>query len=334
MSILSDQYKAVGPTHFPVVLQFCVLLLLLTGVFGGLLVMSEQNSSVAEDSASTLRQSEAYMAALQPASVSDALRPFAEPNITAASAVVLDATTGEMLYEKNADDVRPLASITKVMTALVAHELQETSVNTAVPVDAVRQSGNSGLLPGEQFALKDLLSLALAASSNDAAYAVAGSVGQLLGEGNSIAQFVRAMNVRAEELQLETISFLNPTGLDVSANEPGAVGSAHDVSQLMAYIVTNHPQILEDTTQSVGHVYNTQGQYHTVSNTNELVTTVPNILASKTGYTDLAGGNLTIAVDVGFARPVIITVLGSTREGRFADVELLLQHVTEAMVSS
>ena len=74
----------------------------------------------------------------------------------------------------------------------------------------------------------------------------------------------------------------------------------------------------------ISRVYNSAGAYHEAFNTNELVGDIPNLLGSKTGFTDLAGGNLTIAFDAGFDRPIIITVLGSTREGRFDDVATLI----------
>jgi D-alanyl-D-alanine carboxypeptidase len=103
------------------------------------------------------------------------------------------------------------------------------------------------------------------------------------------------------------------------------------VSFLMEYIVENHPEILTSTTLPQTRVYNEVGQYHEAENTNDIVLQIPNIIGSKTGYTDLAGGNLTIAFDAGFNRPIVVTVLGSTRYGRFADVKALVDAVEEAL---
>ncbi len=78
-------------------------------------------------------------------------------------------------------------------------------------------------------------------------------------------------------------------------------------------------------------IYNTDGEYHDAINTNDIVSRIPNLIGSKTGYTDLAGGNLTVAFDAGFDRPIIITVLGSSREERFTDVLKLVNAVQEAV---
>jgi D-alanyl-D-alanine carboxypeptidase len=99
----------------------------------------------------------------------------------------------------------------------------------------------------------------------------------------------------------------------------------------MEYILVIYPEILAPTTQSATRVYNTAGAYHDVDNTNAIATQIPNLLGSKTGYTDLAGGNLTVAFDLGLNRPIIITVLGSTRDARFSDVLELVAAVQESV---
>ncbi len=142
------------------------------------------------------------------------------------------------------------------------------------------------------------------------------------------------MNIRAEEIGLDTLEFKNPTGLDVSESEAGAVGSAADVSQLLAYILENHAEILEPSQLSAARIFNDRGSYVDVENTNQVLYAVPNLLASKTGYTDLAGGNLTIAFDAGFDRPIIVTVLGSTRQERFTDVLALVNSIRADLAST
>ena len=99
----------------------------------------------------------------------------------------------------------------------------------------------------------------------------------------------------------------------------------------MEYIVTEYPQIVTPTQQETTRVYNTAGAYHDVENTNDIVNKIPNLIGSKTGYTDLAGGNLIIAFDAGLNRPIVITVLGSTREDRFADVLKLVDEVQKSL---
>jgi D-alanyl-D-alanine carboxypeptidase (penicillin-binding protein 5/6) len=217
------------------------------------------------------------------------------------------------------------------MTALLAYELIEQDKPATVSINAIRQEGSYGLSAGEQFNIQQLTQLALIESSNDAAYELAASVGGILGERDGVSQFVTGMNIRAAELGLQSLDFKNMTGLDISANQPGAAGNAKDVSFLMEYILTNYPEILTPTQKSNARVYNSTGQYHDVENTNDIVNRIPNVLGSKTGFTDLAGGNLTIAFDIGLNRPIIVTVLGSSREERFSDVLTLIAAVQNSI---
>jgi D-alanyl-D-alanine carboxypeptidase (penicillin-binding protein 5/6) len=241
-------------------------------------------------------------------------------SVVAQAAHVWDVKGQRALYTKNANASMPLASITKLMTALLAHELISEKQTATVPLSAIKQEGSSGLSVGERIDIEDLRELALVSSSNDAAYALAASVGELLGDKDPASQFIRGMNIRAEELGFSSLEFKNTTGLDLSPSEAGAIGTAQDVSLLMEYIITEYPGIIEPTQQAATRIYNTAGAYHEADNTNQAVKQIPNLIGSKTGYTDLAGGNLTVAFDAGLNRPIIITVLGSTRDGRFTDI--------------
>jgi D-alanyl-D-alanine carboxypeptidase (penicillin-binding protein 5/6) len=259
---------------------------------------------------------------------------FEDVAVVARSAYVFDVVGQRALYSKNPDEVLPLASITKLMTALLAHELLSEDEYTEVPLSAIRQEGSSGLFAGEQLSLESLQRLSLISSSNDAAYSMAASVGSLLGDRDPTWQFVEGMNIKAAELGLHSLHFKNPTGLDVSATEPGAVGSARDATFLLEEIITNYPEVIAPTQELETRVYNAAGAYHEVENTNPLVTQIPGLIASKTGYTDLAGGNLTIAYDLGFNRPIIITVLGSTHAERFDDVLRLVAAVRDSLTET
>jgi D-alanyl-D-alanine carboxypeptidase (penicillin-binding protein 5/6) len=257
----------------------------------------------------------------------EALQKISDVKVRAKAAYVWDVKAKRTLYVKNEDEVLPLASITKLMTSLLAYELASADTDVFLSDRAVSQEGSAGLAPQEQFTLEALNNLALVSSSNDAAFALGASAGALLGDRDPSAQFVAGMNIKAEELELKSLSFKNTTGLDLSVSEPGAVGSAKDISLLMQYIYENYPELLEATTRGGARIYNSQGEYHDVENTNEVLYAIPNLIGSKTGYTDLAGGNLTIAFDAGMDRPIIITVLGSTREERFTDVLRLVRAV-------
>jgi D-alanyl-D-alanine carboxypeptidase len=247
--------------------------------------------------------------------------------VEATAAFVYDVKAKKALYIKGADEVLPLASITKLMTALVAYELVDEKKAITVPNSAITQSGPSGLIAGEQLTAQALSDYAMLASSNDAAFALAAAVGSIIDKKDPTQTFVNAMNIRAQELGLNNFTFYNPTGLDIDSTKAGAFGTAREVTFLMEYILSNHPNILEPSTFTATRVYNEAGSYHAAENTNPIVNQIPNLLGSKTGYTDIAGGNLTIAFDAGYNRPVIITVLGSSFDGRFSDVKKLVTAV-------
>lgn len=307
---------------FPVLAQLGVLAFIMVGIFGTLYFQSLKNSQlVTEPELEFGKQNVAQPVVPQ---------KIENVSLVAKSAYVWDVKGQRVLFSKNPDAELPLASITKLMTALLTFELIEQNEKASISMSAIKQEGSSGLSAGEKMGIEELTELALVSSSNDAAYALAANVGQLLGDKDPTSQFITAMNIRAEELNLNTLHFKNMTGLDLSLSEPGAVGSARDISFLMEYIITNYPEILAPTKQSGARIYNTAGAYHEVSNTNEIALEIPNLLGSKTGYTDLAGGNLTIAFDVGMDRPIIITVLGSTRDERFTDVLKLVAEVQKS----
>lgn len=301
--------------------QLGVLMFILIGLFGSLLLPNKTPQNAA---AINLDDVTVTKPLPEPAALGEA-------TIRAKSAYVWDVRNQKVLFEKNATKSLPLASITKLMTAMLAYELVNNDSEATITASALNQDGSTGFTEGERLSIKNLSRLALISSSNDAAYALAANVGSSLGERNPAAQFISGMNIRAQELGLETLKFKNPTGLDVSLSEPGAVGSAKDISLLMEYILENYPEILEPTQESAARVYNLSGDFHDVENTNNAMYAIPNLLGSKTGYTDLAGGNLTIAFDAGFDRPIIVTVLGSTYEERFTDVLELVAMVRESL---
>ena len=253
-------------------------------------------------------------------------------NLEAKSAYVYDIKADRALYNKEADLILPLASITKLMTALMAEELISGTTTVSVSKAAIQQDGASGLNEGEKFSAKALTDYAIIASSNDAAFALGATVGKAIGGNNPNKTFVNGMNFRAKELGLVSLKFYNPTGLDISPTEAGAYGSARDITFLLKYILENNPDLLTATTLQNTKIYNVDGAYHDAENTDPIIDKIPNLLASKTGYTDLAGGNLTVAFDAGFNRPIIITVLGSSYSGRFKDVATLVEIINMALL--
>lgn len=255
--------------------------------------------------------------------------PFENIRITAKAAYVWDIQNQKALYKKEESKQLPLASITKLMTALVANEVLDESDQVEINELSIRQDGDSGFAEGEIFDRLTLSDLMLMSSSNDGAFALAAAAGNLLVPNTGAYTFVNAMNIRAKEIGLTETYFKNPTGLDISLNEGGAYGTARDVAFLMEYIVLNEPDILTLTREDQARVYSNRGDYHDAENTNYYVDEIPGLIGSKTGYTDLAGGNLVIAFNAGLNRPMVAVVLGSTQQARFTDVIKLVEETQE-----
>lgn len=243
---------------------------------------------------------------------------FPNVSIFAKSAVVYDLNNKEIIFEKNSESQLPLASLTKIMVALTALDLfpQETkfSINPQLLFGSEARNGI------EDFDLKNILDLTLVSSSNNGAKSIASAYGALkeIGEDDAVEVFISTMNDKAKTLGLNQSYFLNTTGLDESNYLSGGYGSALDMAKLFGVAIMDYPEVFEGTSHDEVLVSSDKSQ-HVVENTNEIINQIPGLIASKTGFTDLAGGNLVIVFDAGLMRPIVISVLGSTREGRFED---------------
>ncbi len=241
-------------------------------------------------------------------------------NLSAKAAVVYDPTDKKILYAKNADTPLPLASLTKLMSAEAVLAATKAGAQVTITTDDLKPEGDWGFIPGEAWNIHDLLVFGLVASSNDAMAAAADAV-----PGGAIA----AMNLRAAQLGLTRTYFSNPTGLDVDLETAGAYGSARDMAVLVASFLSEHPGLFEATAnpsvtiRSGEHVL-------TADSTSIPLQSIPGLIAAKTGYTDLAGGNLVAAFDIHIGHPIIIAVLGSSRDGRFEDVKALIEAARRA----
>jgi D-alanyl-D-alanine carboxypeptidase (penicillin-binding protein 5/6) len=242
---------------------------------------------------------------------------FNSIELQARAAYVFDSQTGKPLFAKNESSSLPLASLTKIMTAVTAAELAPASTIVTIDPESLSQDGDSGLLVNERWQLSKLLQYTLVASSNDGAAAIAHSLG-------STQSFVDYMNFKAKKLNLTTMHFNNPSGLDQSQTEAGAYGSAEDVAHLLAYAISRDRDIIEPTRYPTFEVSSMDNVRHVALNTDSIAGKIPSLIAGKTGYTDLAGGNLAIVFDAGLQHPVVVVVLGSTYDGRFQDVQKLV----------
>lgn len=249
-----------------------------------------------------------------------AINAYANIHLTGGAAIVYDLSTGETLYNQDAERPLPLASLTKLLTLYAAAGVLQDKSPVTITKTALAQDGEYGFSEGETFAFNDLARLALVSSSNDAAEAIAEAAasnkkvpGSQLMAGAAAAAGLT--NTRAE----------NGTGLDLNVKEAGAFGSAKDIAILAGKLLEKAPVIAESTIAPSITIRSNTGTAHTLPNTNQDVVHVPGILLSKTGFTDIAGGNLVVVYDAAMGHPVAVVVLGSTKEGRFTDVEKLIQ---------
>lgn len=269
--------------------------------------------------ATTTPSSSALPAAVGTAVTATSSDPFARLGLTGQAAIVVDLSSGQTLYSQNADAQLPLASLTKLLTLYEAQNLLSPDSLVVISSTSLAQDGDYGFAEGEAFAYKDISRLALVASSNDAAEAIAEAAEAK--SGQTPTQFMAAA-VGAAGLS-HTVA-TNGTGLDIDATEAGAYGSARDIAKLANEFLAQAPDIAKATTHTAVTAYSAAGAIHSFSNTNPDVRAIPGLLLSKTGYTDLAGGNLAVVFDAGIGHRIAVVVLGSTVQGRFTDVEKLV----------
>ncbi len=258
-------------------------------------------------------------------------RAFGSLNLQAKAAYVFDVAEHEAIYTLNEERILPLASLTKIMTALVALDQMPSGTIISIPIEALREEGDNALLAGESWLLSDLVKFMLVVSSNDAAKAISLETGKILPEteNSSFAgenRFIKKMNEKAQSLNLAGTSFTNETGLDSpDLKTSGGYGTARASAELFLSAFLKYPAIFKTTASKILTLTSLDGIPHTIKNTDAIIETIPSAIASKTGFTDLAGGNLVIIFNIGTTRPIVASVLGSTINGRFADMEQLIE---------
>jgi len=255
----------------------------------------------------------AVLAAAAPGSAAAATPPPRVP--TAASAIVVDARDGTVMFAKRPDAERSIASTTKLMTALLALEKADPNdVFTAPAYNAQPAESRINLREGERMTVKDLLRALLLESANDAAVALAENI------SGSRQAFVDEMNTRAQELGLDHTSYANPIGLDQAGN----YSSAHDLATLARTLLRNRrfARIVDMPSATLESGIRPR----TVRNRNDLVGQYPWVDGVKTGYTLNAGNVLVGAAARDPRARVVSVVLGEpTEAARDADTLTLLR---------
>lgn len=215
--------------------------------------------------------------------------PIIHDASVSAGSAILCSSDGLLIYEKNADVPLPMASITKVMSVIVALEnITDREQTVTVPSSAVGIEGSSVYLAnGEQTTYKMLLYSAMLESANDAVTALAILV------GGSEEAFVSMMNAKARELSMSSTSFKNPHGL--SENEHFT--TARDYAKLMAYAIKNHEFCKLISTKKIAFTKLDGSMTRVLSNHNRLLNTYKGMLGGKTGYTKLSGRTLVTSAE-------------------------------------
>lgn len=237
--------------------------------------------------------------------------------INAKSALIVDVKSGEILFEKNSKEKMAMASITKIMTAVVALEskidLEDTVVieNNFVELEGA----DIDLQQTEELKIKDLFFGTIVASGNDAASALAETV------SGDLDSFVLQMNKKADELGMIDTHFANVSGLDAN----GHYSTAYDLAKL-ANIAFKKPKLLEATSTKKYEIVPKDGDSRLYNNTNKLfLANYPKLQAGKTGYTEEAGFCLLALSKDNKGNQIITVLLGAELNGnQFQETKALI----------
>lgn len=242
--------------------------------------------------------------------------------VAAPSAVLMEAATGTVLYEKDAHNPLPPASVTKIMTLLLVMEALDAGRigwdDTVTASEAAAAKGGSQvyLEAGEQMSLQEMLKSVVVVSANDCATALAEHV------AGSEAAFVELMNRRAQELGMENTHFVNCTGLDDEPDAETHLTTAYDIA-LMSRELLKHDEIRDYTTIWMDSVRN--GEFG-LANTNKLVRFYQGTTGLKTGYTSAAGHCLSASAERDGVEFIAVALHCATSGERFQAAKQLLDY--------
>ena len=240
-------------------------------------------------------------------------------DVPCAAAILIDEDSGTVLYEKNADERRPIASITKVMTLLLTFEALEAGqihLDDLVPISehAYHMGGSQiWLEPGEEMTLDDMLKAICISSANDAAVAVAEYV------GGSETAFAEKMNARAAELGMTNTHFVNACGLD----EAGHLSTARDVATMSREMLLHHTEVRDYCSIWMDTL---RGGATQLVNTNKLLKSYSGITGLKTGTTGGAGVCISASAERDGLRLIAVVLGSSSGKERFAAATSLLDY--------
>ena len=220
-----------------------------------------------------------------------------QPSVSSASAILVETESGRVLFAKNAQEPRAMASTTKIMTALLALEQPDREIT--ITEEMIRAEGSSmGLRAGDRLSLHELAAGMLSVSGNDAANAAAIAI------DGSLSAFAARMNRRAAELGLTQTHFVTPSGLDAEGHET----TAADLARLMCFAMENELFASLCGSPQVSVSFEEPEETRTYTNHNKLLTLLEGCIGGKTGYTKRAGRCLVSAAERDGIRLVAVTL--------------------------
>lgn len=254
-----------------------------------------------------------------PAIAGVAMEEFVMPSfdVSCCAAVLFEQETGTVLYEKEMDSRRPIASITKIMTVMLVMEALESgkiSLDEIVPIsEHAYSTGGSQIWldPKDQMTVEELLKAVIISSANDAAVALAELV------GGSEPVFCEMMNARAAQLGMENTHFVNACGLDAENH----YSSARDVAIMASELLHAHPEVTQYTTVWIDYLRDGETQ---LLNTNRLLRSYQGIIGLKTGTTNGAGVCIAAVATRGESTFVAVVLGADSSAERFEDATTLL----------
>lgn len=261
-------------------------------------------------------QNNSDIAGIQKYNIPPFNKNLAVPYLSAKAVFVKDLTTDTILYQKDAHLSLPIASTTKIMTAVVSSEYFKPNSVLQVKIGATVAGSKVGLVAGEDLSFRSLLYGMLLSSGNDAAYTLAENY------PGGVSGFVLAMNKKAALLNLQNTRFDNPAGFD----SPNHFSSARDLSIITEQALKNTTLARIFATKQTSIISLDKKYTYQLANLNKLLTQVKGVLGVKTGYTEGAKENLVTYV-VRDGHQILTVLLGSN--DRFGESTKLIEWVYE-----
>lgn len=246
-------------------------------------------------------------------------------NVSSQSAILMEKSTGQILYEKNSHEKLPPASITKIMTILLIYENQKNGKfswddTVTVSEHAASMGGSQVFLePNEQQTAAELTKCIVIASANDAAVAMAEFI------GGSEDGFVKMMNEKAAQLKMNDTTFVNACGLDTD----GHVSSANDIAIMSRYLLLNYPEVCQYTTtwmDTITHKTRKGETQFGLTNTNKLIKWYSGATGLKTGSTGLAKYCLSASAKRNDMELIAVIMAAPDNKSRFKEAMKLLDY--------